>query len=134
LHVLATLGLQAEYAFIAGSQEYQQSRGGSTTGGWINAIYADAFNRAVDPSGQASFTQELTAGTITFQQAADIIFTSSEYDQDLVGSYYTAFLRRQADAAGLASWVSKLESGQSPEAVIAGILGSPEYFNSTQQT
>jgi hypothetical protein len=46
-----------------------------------------------------------------------------------VGGYYSTFLRRDADAAGLASWVSRLLTGESPEQIIAGILGSSEYFD-----
>jgi uncharacterized repeat protein (TIGR03803 family) len=132
LYIISTFGLQAEDAFIAGSPEYLQDRGGGSISGWLTAIYSDGFNRTIDPSGQSSFSQALSSGALTFQQAASIIFTSPEYYQDLVGGYYSTFLRRDADAAGLASWVSQLLTGQSPEQIIAGILGASEYFTLAQ--
>jgi Domain of unknown function (DUF4214) len=134
LNVLGSFGLGAEYAFIAGSQEYQQQRSGGAPSGWLSAIYQDAFHRAIDPSGQASFTEELSAGSITYQQAAAIIFTSPEYQMDLVENDYKVVLRRPADSAGLIHWIGLLAAGASPEQILAGILGSPEYFDLAQQT
>jgi hypothetical protein len=57
--------------------------------GWLNAIYKDAFDRAVDPGAQSSFSQALSSGAKSFLQAADIIFTIPEYYQELGGSYIT---------------------------------------------
>jgi hypothetical protein len=136
LSVLSTFGLQAEYAFIAGSAEYLQNRGGGAINGWLNAIYQDAFNRAVDPGAQSSFSQALSSGARSFQQAADIIFTSPEYYQELVASYITTLDGAPGgsyyppDAPAPAFWVSQLELGGSPEQVIAGILGVPEIYSS----
>jgi hypothetical protein len=83
-------GLQAEYALIAGSPEYRQNRGGSTINGWLNAVYQDALHRAVEPAAQSAFSQALSSGGKSFQQVADIIFTSPEYYQDLVASGFVA--------------------------------------------
>jgi hypothetical protein len=45
----------------------------------------------------------------------------------LVEGWYARFLNRAPDAfAG--GWIAALRRGQSPEAVLAQILGSPEYF------
>jgi hypothetical protein len=41
---------------------------------------------------------------------------------------YEYFLGRAADAGGLATWVGLLESGWSPQAVLEGLLSSPEYY------
>jgi hypothetical protein len=131
LQILAMFGLPAEYAFLAGSEEYQQARGRGTTQGWLNAIYKDAFNRSIDSGGAAAFTQALSAGAINFQQAADILFTSPEFDRAAIGAYYTRFLRRTADSSGLAYWTSQLQSGQSLEHIIADVVSSSEYFNRT---
>jgi hypothetical protein len=144
LSMLANFGLQAEWAFIAGSPEFLASRGGGTISGWLNAIYADALGRAVDASGTSSFTAALSNGTRTYQQVADIIFTSPEFDNDLVAGvapaqmsdfnqgYYPRFLYRLADPAGQAVWVAALQSGASPNMIIAGILGSQEFYNLVQ--
>jgi hypothetical protein len=144
LYIVSHFSLQAEYAFIAGSQEYRQNRGGGTIDGWLNAIYQDALNRAVDSGGQSAFSQALSSGAKSFQQAADIIFTSPEYYQDLVASDFvaafgyttyistvnnvtttvTAVLPPVGEPAQ-AFWVSQLQSGQTPEQIVAGILGAP---------
>jgi uncharacterized repeat protein (TIGR03803 family) len=129
LFMIANFGLQAECASIAGSAEYQQNRGGGTIDGWLTAMYEDAFHRPVDPSGQSFFGQALASGALSFRQVADVIFTSPEYYQDLVDGYYSTFLRRAADPGGLAYWVSRQRAGHSPTEIIAGILGSSEYFN-----
>jgi len=42
---------------------------------------------------------------------ATTILTSVEYDTVLVSGWYTAFLRRTADAAGLAYFVNLMQSG-----------------------
>src|SRR5947209_2726768 len=45
----------------------------------------------------------------------------------LVAGWYARFLNRRPDAfAG--SWVAALREGQSPEAVLSQLLGSPEYL------
>ena len=82
-------------ALLAGSQEYFQVRGGSTNNGFLTALYQDGLNRAIDPSGQAAFTQLLANG-MTRTQVATILFGSTEYLSDLVQSFYQRFLHRAA--------------------------------------
>jgi hypothetical protein len=129
LYVLAHWGLETEYEFIASQQEYFQNRGGGNIDTWLTAVYQDAFHRAVDPGARTAFDQELNGGIISLRQAADIIFSSQEYQQDLVDSYYSMFLLRSADVGGQAGFVAQLQAGVSPEHVIAAIVGSPEYFS-----
>jgi len=114
-------------SIIAGSQEYYQTRGGSQIGGFLSALYSDALNRAVDPTGEAAFTQALAAG-VSRQAVATAIFGSAEYRQDLVESYYETYLGRQADNGGLTTFTTMLAQGGSNQAVVAAILGSQEYF------
>ena len=45
----------------------------------------------------------------------------------MVESYYTTYLGRDGDPAGVASWVAKLQAGASEEEVAAAFLSSPEY-------
>jgi hypothetical protein len=59
---------------------------------------------------------------------AGVIFASDEYRGDLVQSYYQRFLDRTAEPAGLASWVAFMKT-HSDQEVIAGIIGSTEYYN-----
>jgi hypothetical protein len=120
--------LEAE---VAGSQEYFQNRGGATTAGFLNALYADVFGHGVDPQGQATWSQALANGSSRPAVAA-AIFASTEYLQDLVESYYLWFLRRSADANGLAGWVAALQRGMTAERVMAAFIGSDEYFSRLQ--
>ena len=103
---------------------------------------ADASGRATDDS--------LLQNGFTTAQLAGVILGSVEYDQDLVSGYYSRFLHRAADAAGLNADVSLLQNGihgQQPifasdptgkvhrikdEDIIAMILSSDEYYNLTQ--
>jgi hypothetical protein len=62
------------------------------------------------------------------QQAAAAIFESTEYMQDLVGSFYESFLRRAADSDGLNAFVQALRVGVTDQGIIAAILGSDEFF------
>jgi uncharacterized protein (TIGR03118 family) len=114
-------------AAITGSQEYFQTQGHSNNSGFLDAIYRDALKRAVDSRGRASFLRALTTGT-TRTQVATIIFTSPEFRNDLVRSYYTRFLHRNADAGGLATFVGLLNQNTRDEEVIADLVGSAEYF------
>ena len=147
LGVLATYGLKTELSFIAASSEFQTSLGGGTVSGWLNAIYAKALGRAVDSGASSTFTDALSTGKSTYQQVASVIFTSLEYDNDLLAhvapplqtatsdptfGYYWGLMLRAPDPAGQAAWAGALQSGASPESVIAGLLGSDEWYNLVQ--
>jgi hypothetical protein len=110
---------------ITGSPEYFQ-KSGATNDGFLNALYEDTLGRAIDPSGEAEFTQALVAGMSRVQVAA-AIFSTTEHQQKLVESYYQSFLRRPADPVGVAAWVNALQSGSSDAQVLAEIVGSEEY-------
>jgi len=115
-------------AIIAGSAEYYQTRGGSGTAGFLEALYQDSLDRGVDALGQASWTQALASG-LSRTQVAELIFSSPEYKIDLVNNYYTHFLGRSADPTGLNGWVNGLLGGLRDEQVIAAIVASDEYFS-----
>jgi hypothetical protein len=115
-------------ASLIGSQEYFQVRGGNTNNGFLAAVYQDLLNRAIDPSGQAAFSQQLASGVSTTMVATEIV-TSQEAQKDLVDAFYLAFLRRTADAGGESFFVNELLQGSRDEQVIAQLVGSAEYFN-----
>jgi hypothetical protein len=72
----------------------------------------------------------LSSGGKSFQQMADLIFTSPEYDRDLVASYYTAFsYTASGGEPDQAFWVSQLQNGPSPQQVVAGIFGIPVIYD-----
>ncbi|HET6883064.1 MAG TPA: DUF4214 domain-containing protein, partial [Pirellulales bacterium] len=106
---------------------YYQLHGG-TPSGFGSALYHDLFGRAIDSGAQAAINAELAAGASRMTIAAQTM-SSTEYRQDLVGSFYLRYLNRPADAAGLNYNVGRLAEGASEEAVLAGFLASPEYYN-----
>src|SRR5262249_47312976 len=86
-------------AVVASSDEFFM-RSGGTNDGFVTALYQDALGRAPDAAGRAGFDSFLASGA-SRAQVATSIFTSAEYDRDLVNGWYSAFLRRPADANGL---------------------------------
>jgi hypothetical protein len=114
-------------AFLVGSAEFFQNQAGGTNAGFLNALYQDALGRAIDPSGQATYSQALANGVSRTQVALDIL-TSLEYYSNLVQGYYQSFLGRAADSSGLNTYVLDLLGGVTDEMVIAAIVGSDEYF------
>jgi hypothetical protein len=118
-------------ARIVASPEYYQVRGGGTDVGFLAALYQDALNRSIDPTGQAGFGQALTEG-VSRAQVAAAIFASDEYRNDLVSSDYTQFLHRNADTVGLAAFAKALGQGARDEGVVAAIAASDEYFAGLQ--
>jgi autotransporter-associated beta strand protein len=117
-------------AALAGSQEYFQVRGGGTNNGFLQALYQNTLNRALDAAGQASFNQLMASGMSAIQ-VASVIFSSDEYRSDLVQNFYQRFLDRATDSSGLVNWLSMLQNGATDEQVIVGFMGSREYFNKT---
>jgi hypothetical protein len=111
---------------IVGSNEYFQLHGG-TNSGFINGLFNDALGRNVDPSGLSSLSQ-LLAGGASRTSAAAVVFTSQEYQTDLIMSDYQLALGRSADAGGLASFVNALHTRTTDQVVLAELFGSPEGF------
>ncbi len=79
-----------------------------------------------------TFTNLLNNGTTSLAVASAIV-TSQEADSDLVNGLYTQLLKRSADSAGLDGFDQSLRDGAGVEAVVAGIVGSDEYFGLGQQ-
>ena len=113
-------------ATVLGSQEFFAANG-NTNDGFLGALFQDVLGRAIDPSSQAAFEKELSAGA-TRTQVAEQIFGSSEYLHDEVNSLYEHLLNRAADPAGLAGFVQILQNGSRDESVIAALVSSAEYF------
>jgi uncharacterized repeat protein (TIGR03803 family) len=94
---------------------------------WLSQVYADLFNRALDPSGLATWSNLLNQGVSRAQVVADIQH-GLEYRTDVVQALYHKLLQRAADASGLDSFTSFLGNGGTAEQVEATIIGSAEYF------
>jgi Domain of unknown function (DUF4214) len=68
-------------------------------------------------------------GTYARDQAASQFFESAEFGQRglFIIKVYSAVLGRMPEYAGFRYWVSVLNSGVDPLAVVGGFIGSPEY-------
>jgi hypothetical protein len=108
-------------ARIAGSAEYFQARGGGTSDGFLDALYQDAFGRAVDFGGRATFGRLLAAGADR-SRVASLVFGSTEFQSDQVEKFFQQLLLRDVDPAGLAAF-----AGLPDAVVVADIVSSPEY-------
>jgi hypothetical protein len=113
---------------LYGSGEYFTNRGGGTNSGFLSALFQDALGRAIDPSGLANFTQQLTHGVARSTVALRVL-TSREGYEVLVKGIYLRYLRRAADAGGLNNFATSLQHGSRDEDVIASLVGSQEYLN-----
>ncbi len=126
-------------AILASSPEFQnEAQAQNTTTGLTTAnektvdfLFQKVLNRTADSSGLASLSTALDNGTTPLTVATAVVF-SAEANADLVNGFYTKFLKRSADNAGLQQFTQALGNGGDVEAVVAGIVGSNEYFELTQ--
>jgi hypothetical protein len=118
-------------ADIIGSSEFYQDAGG-THQGFLNLLYKDVLNRAVDPAGEVGWIGALNAGASTMSVAQHVL-SSPEYYTDLVGGYYEEFLHGSASSSALLNWVGALEHGATNQDIIADILSSPEFQADVQK-
>jgi hypothetical protein len=115
-------------ALVAGSPEYFRGHGGNSNSTFINSLYVDALQRAVDLNTLLAVKPGLDTGAITPAQLALIVLNSQEYTSTFVSDAYQTYLRRPADAGGLAFGVNSLRSGMTDEQFIAFLVGSNEYL------
>jgi uncharacterized repeat protein (TIGR01451 family) len=115
-------------AVVLGSLEYYQRRAGSSTTGFLDALYGDALGRAIDPIGLAGWSQALANGSTRASVGAAVLL-SAEGDQHWIESVYQQYLHRPADPSGLSFWGNELAQGAGEEQVLALILASDEYLN-----
>jgi uncharacterized protein (TIGR03118 family) len=119
-------------AILAGSAEYFANRGGGTNTGFMQALFQDALGRAIEPAALTAYVQALQLG-LTRTQAAESVYNSQEYRQNLVQGYYNQLLGRPGSAAEVAAYVQLLNQGVSQETVRATFIGSVEYYAFTQR-
>jgi hypothetical protein len=113
-------------AGLIGSPEYFQSRGGSSTGGFLAALYQDVLGQAIDPASEAVFTNDLSQG-MSRAAVAQQVLTSVQAERDLVQSLYHRFLHHGPDTTSLNHYVNVLQHGGHDEDVIAGIVSTTAY-------
>jgi uncharacterized delta-60 repeat protein len=118
-------------AAILGSDEYFSRHGGSNTG-FLQALYIDVLQRAIDSSGAQTWGQALGNG-ISRRAVAAAVLASPESDGLEVASLFHQFLRRDPDYLGLPAFTDELQKGVLNEMVLASIVSSGEYFSRWQQ-
>ena len=100
---------------------------------FITRCYRIILGRQPDAGGLQTWYNELTSGRKTASEIIDRFVNSPEYLNknynygDSVDILYQAMLGRNADAAGKANWVKKLENGQTLAHVINGFCFSNEF-------
>ena len=94
-------------------------------------MYLDVLGRQPDAAGRSFWVQRLRAG-LRVQDMGAYFYGSPEYfraagsNDAYVRSLYQALLQREPDAAGLAFWVGRLESGRPPSDITLGFYQSVE--------
>jgi hypothetical protein len=100
----------------------------ATNTAYVSQLYNDLLKRPLDATGTARWVGGLDAGTYAYSDVAMGITGSREYDGDLINGYYQTYLHRSAEAGGLNYWVDQMQTGLNAEVILAGILGSDEYY------
>src|SRR5262249_37157584 len=122
-------GLTDEHleAGLIGSVEYIQNHGGAGAG-WVRGLYQDLLGRTPSQSEVDGWVQVLASGVSTTDVAFGIA-ASREREGQRVTADYQRYLNRTPSAAEVTGWVNAFENGgQTNEDVVAGFLGSAEYF------
>jgi hypothetical protein len=120
---------------IATTPEYYNTRGGGTDAGWLTALYTDALHRAPTQAELTAYHPSAGGNMVNAgpdYRTATNVFASTEHLQVVVNDIYQHFLHRQAEPAGSANWVGRLQTGVPVEEVIAEIASSAEYISLAQ--
>ena len=100
---------------------------------YVTRCYEIILGRTPDESGLKTWYNELNSGRKTASEIIDRFVNSPEFtgkkysNEEAVDILYRAMLGRNADAAGKANWVKKLENGQTLAHVINGFCFSKEF-------
>jgi len=100
---------------------------------FVCQVFVDLLGRFPSSAEDASWVAAMAAGTSRTQVGLGIA-DSQEYRSNLVNNYYMAFLGRPADAGGFAYWIGLLNGGATDGSVLAGILGSAEFYADSGST
>ncbi len=103
------------------------------TSGFVTRLYTTLLKRDPDLNGHASWVKVLENHQDTGAGVAwGFVFSTELKNKNLsntefVTRLYRTFLDREADAAGLASWVKQLDNGISREMIFKGFAESQEF-------
>jgi hypothetical protein len=115
-----------EAGFI-GSSEYIQNHGGPGAG-WITGMYQNLLGRTPAQTEVDRWLAALASG----ESLADVAFgfaASPEREAQRITADYQTYLGRLPSASEVANWVQAFNGyGISNEDIVAGFVGSPEFF------
>jgi hypothetical protein len=116
-------------AGLIGSAEYIGSKhaGPGNWAPWVIGMYQDLLGRTPSPAEVAAWVQALNAGVPPTQIAHDFA-ASPEREGQRITADYLKYLGRAPSQAEINAWVNAFENGYTNEDVIAGFVGSSEYY------
>ncbi len=91
--------------------------------GW----YKDILDRAPDSTGASFWFGQLNGGQIPFVKVVNGFLATPEHYADEVDQFYSTYLHRGADPAGLAFWTNLLAQGVDTRQLVVDFLLSAEY-------
>ena len=100
---------------------------------FIVRCYRLCLGREADKDGLNSWCAQILSGKNTAKEAAYGFVFSNEFqtknlnNEDFIKTMYRVFMDREADSAGLSSWINVLTKGQSRWHVFNGFADSPEF-------
>jgi len=95
----------------------------------VRALYVDLLGREVDPSGLATWTNELMAGRPP-AVVVDTLTRSYEYRRLRISQAYQEVFGRAPDEGGLVAWTNEVASGAvTVDDVKRRLLDSGEFFS-----
>lgn len=116
---------QIEAGFLV-STEYLGRYGGKPGEVWVRGIYRDLLERDGETAGVTHWLAIVQSGGA---HAVGLGFTTSlERARNRIAENYSLYLGRVPDDAGLNYWVTLFQAGGTTEDIIAGFVGSPEYY------
>jgi hypothetical protein len=147
-----TLGTSMVAAIAATSEFYTAA--GDSPSAFMSKLYADLLSRAPSSAELASssvFSTEIGQGVASARlAAANAVLSSSAFRTAEITSFFEDYLHStcrqlaaqectlssvQTPAPGdLSTALTSLTSGSTEESIIAGVLGSPQYYQNHQST
>lgn len=108
--------------------------GQETNARLVEKLYLQVLGRAPETGGWVYWVRRLTDGTADLGTVAAGIFESNERIDPILRGYYRDYLLREVDEGGLTFWRDVWRNTGGPEPVVAGIISSPEFFESAGGT
>lgn len=120
---LASSSMDEVMTTILSSDEYFSTQCGSDKTSFVRNLYRDVLARSPADNEVAGWV----GSGLSRSDIARGFLTSSEWRTNVLRSYYLTYLKREADAGGLAGWLSQVEGGMEWRDVASSFLTSQEY-------